>query len=277
MNIRNQLFLFIILFAHWTAHSQTTKSLTLDEAVRLGVESSQQLKATSARLDANKSKTTQYRNALLPNVTLNSAYARVSDNITLFSVRFPGATEDVVLNPQVLNQFNNRLSIQETVFTGLRAKNYLESAQFLEKAATLDIERDRIEVKNNIVAAYLNLYKLQVSKSVLEENATVLNGRLTDVRNFVKSGTALENDQLKAEIAVSQLELSTKDVENAIEIANFNMDLMLGLPTDTRIQLDNNTLSEQKDMTSLDAYLKSVDARPDLAAADWRRQAKLGR
>ncbi len=275
MNIRNHLIFFTLLLGTWTAHSQTTKSLTLDEAVRLGIESSQQLKATGARLDINKSKTTQFRNALLPNVALNSAYTRVSDNITPFSVRFPGTTDDVVLNPQVLNQFSNRLSIQEVVFTGFRAKNYLESAQFLEKAATLDVERDRIEVKNNIVAAYLNLYKLQASKSVLVENANVLRGRLNDVKNFVKSGTALENDQLKAEIAVSQLELSTKDVENAIEVANFNMNLMLGLPTDTRIELDDKTLSEQKDLLGLDSYLKSVEARPDLAAADLRRQATI--
>ena len=275
MNIRNHLILFTLLTVAFSANSQNTKSLTLDEAVRLGIESSQQLKATGARLDVSKSKTTQFRNALLPNVALNSAYTRVSDNITPFSVRFPGTTNDVVLNPQVLNQFSNRLSIQEVVFTGFRAKNYLESAQFLEKAATLDVERDRIEVKNNIVAAYLNLYKLQASKSVLVENANVLRGRLTDVKNFVKSGTALENDQLKAEIAVSQLELSTKDVENALEVANFNMDLMLGLPTDTRIELDDKTLSEQKDMTGLDAYLKLVDARPDLVAADLRRQATI--
>ena len=275
MNIRNHLILFTLLTVAFSANSQNTKSLTLDEAVRLGIESSQQLKATGARLDVSKSKTTQFRNALLPNVALNSAYTRVSDNITPFSVRFPGTTNDVVLNPQVLNQFSNRLSIQEVVFTGFRAKNYLESAQFLEKAATLDVECDRFEVKNNIVAAYLNLYKLQASKSVLVENANVLRGHLTDVKNFVNSGTALENDQLKAEIAVSQLELSTKDVENALEVANFNMDLMLGLPTDTRIELDDKTLSEQKDMTGLDAYLKLVDARPDLVAADLRRQATI--
>lgn len=143
------------------------------------------------------------------------------------------------------------------------------------KQTTLDVERDRIEVKTNIIAAYLNLFKLQASKAVLLENSNVLRGRLNDVRNFVKSGTALENDQLKAEIAVSQLELSAKDVDNAIEVANFNMDLMLGLPTDTRIELDNKSLSEQKDLSGLDAYLKSVDARPDLAAADLRRQATV--
>ncbi len=275
MYIRNHLILFTLLLVALTASSQTTKSLTLDEAVRLGIESSQQLKATGARLDVSKAKTTQFRNTLIPNVAINSAYTRVSDNIAPFSVVFPGSSDALVLNPQVLNQFTNRLSLQEVVFTGFRAKNYLESAQFLERAATLDVERDRIEVKNNIIAAYLNLLKLQASKSVLIENGNVLRGRLNDVRNFVKSGTALENDQLKAEIAVSQLELSAKDVDNAIEVANFNMDLMLGLPTNTHIEVEDKILSEHKDLSGLDDYLKTVDARPDLTAADLRRQATV--
>ena len=273
MSFRNHLTFFALLLISFAVRSQTTKSLNLDEAVRLGIESSQQLKATGARLNVSKAKTTQYWNALLPNVSLNSSYARLSDNITPFSVKFPGATDAVVLNPQILNQFSNRLSVQEVVFTGFRAKNFYESAQFLEKAARLDIDRDRIEVKNNIIAAYLNLLKLQSSKAILAENANVLRGRLNDVRNFVKSGTALENDQLKAEIAVSQLEMNQKDVDNAIEVGNFNMNIMLGLPTDTRLDLDSKEVSEQKNVIGLDTYLKSIDARPDLAAADFRRQA----
>ncbi len=275
MKFRNHLTIFVLFAASIAASSQTSKTLTLDEAIKIGIESSQQLKVTGARLDVSKAKTLQLWNGQLPNVSLNSAYTRVSDNITPYSFKYPGATEAVVLNPQVLNQFSNRLSVQQFVFTGFRAKNYLESAVFLQKAATLDVEKDRIEVKNNIIAAYLNLLKLQSSKAIFTENINVMKGRLNDVKNFVKSGTALENDQLKSEIAVSQIELSLKEVENAIEVANFNMDLMLGLPLDTHLDLDTTPVSEQKEVTGLSTYLNSVDTRPDLTAADLRRQATL--
>jgi outer membrane protein len=271
--MRHYLFLVVCLVTAFSANSQTTKTLTLEEAVRLGIEASPQVKVSGAKLDATKAKTLQYWNAVLPNVSLNSAYTRVSDNITPFSVKFPGATEAVALNPQILNQFTNRLSAQAFVFTGWRAKNFFESAQFLEKAAGLDIERDKIEVKNNIVAAYLNLLKLQTSKEIVAKNGDVLRGRLNDVKNFVKSGTALENDQLKAEIAVSQLELTVKDFDNAIEVANFNLDLMLGLPTSTRIEVDKKMLFEEKTISDLTNCLASLDTRPDLMAADFRNKA----
>ena len=273
--MRHHLTLVVFACLTLTAKSQTTKTLTLEEAVRLGIEASQQLKTSGARLDATKARTSQYWNASLPNVSLNSAYTRISDNVTPFSVKFPGATDAVVLNPQVLNQFTNRLSAQAFVFTGWRAKNFFESAQFLQKAATLDIERDRVEVKNNIVAAYLNLLRLQTSKQIVAESGNVLRTRLSDVKNFVKNGTALENDQLKAEIAVSQLDLSASDLNNAIEVANFNLGLMLGLLTDTRIEVDKKMLFEEKSIANLPVYLAALDTRPDIAAADLRRQATL--
>lgn len=275
MRFRKYVTAFMLLAVSWAANSQTTKSLTLDEAVKIGIEASQQLKATGAKLDVTKAKTLQFRNAQLPDVSLKSAYTRLSDNITPYSFKLPGMTDALVLNPQILNQFSNGLSLQQYVFTGFRAKYALESAVFLEKAATLDVEKDRIEVKNNIISAYLNLLKLQTSKAVFTENIHVLRGRLGDVKNFVKSGTALENDQLKAEIAVSQIELSLKEVENAIEVANFNMNLMLGLPLDTRLELDNSVISTERELADLNTYLQSIDTRPDLTATDLRHQATL--
>ena len=273
LKMRHYLLLFVFLATVLTAKSQTTKTLTLEEAVRLGIEASQQLKTSGARLDVTKAKTVQFWNASLPNVTLNSAYNRLSDNVTPYSFKYPGATEAVVLSPQVLNQFTNRLSVQAFVFTGWRAKNFFESAQFLEKAASLDIERDKIEVKNIIVAAYLNLLKLQTSRQVITESGNVLRGRLNDIKSYVKNGTALENDQLKAEIAISQLDLTATEFDNAIEVANFNLDLMLGLPTITRIEVDKKMLFDNKSISDLTVYLASLETRPDLAAADLRSKA----
>ena len=253
-------------------YGQTVKTLSIDEAIRLGLENSKQLKVSGTKLDAAKAKRLQYWNAQIPAVTYTGNYARLSDNVAPFTIRTPTGGE-TVLNPQILNQFTNRLSVSQVVFAGYRAIRFYESSQFLEKAAALDIDKDKIEVKNNIVAAFYNLYKLQASSNILTENANVLRGRLNDVKNFVKQGTALENDQLKGELAVSQVEMSQIEVQNAIEVANFNLNLMLGLPTDTKIELDKNGLFPEITLSDLGTYLKNIDSRPDIAATDLRRQA----
>ena len=250
---------------------QNNRILTLDEAINLGLNNSKQLKISGAKLDITKAKRLQYWNAQIPTVTYTGNYSHLSDNISPFVVGFP--TGQITLNPQILNQFTNRLSASQIVFGGFRAIRFYESSEFLEKAAALDIDKDKVEVKNNIVSACYNLHKLQSSLDILEKNLVVLRGRATDVKNFVQGGIALENDKLKSELAISQVEMSQKEVANAIEVANFNLDLMLNLPTSTKIELDKNALFLDKTVGDLDFYLKNINNRPDLMATDMRNQA----
>jgi outer membrane protein TolC len=268
--IFNCILSLLLALTPFLTFSQNIKTLTIEEAIDLGLNSSKQLKLTGAKLDVAKAKRLQYLNAQIPNVTLNSSYYRLSDNVEPFALRSPQG--DFVI-PQIINQYTNRLSASQVVFGGLRAVNFYESSKFLEKAAELDIDKDKIEVKNNIAAAYLNLYKLQSSHDILEKNGDVLRGRLNDIKNFVKQGTAIENDQLRAELAVSQLDVNKKDIENAIETANFNLDLMLGLPTDTKLELNTSQLFAGKSVGDVNSYLNGINNRPDLMASDFRSQA----
>ena len=268
-------FTVFLLISCFTALSAQTadKPLTIDEAVRLGLQYSRQLKVSNAKLDIAKAKREQYWSAQIPNVTASANYTRISDNIAPFSVQFPGSPEAIVLNPQILNQYYFKLSAQQIVYAGGRANNFYKSSEFLEKAAQFDVNKDQLEIKNNIEAAVINLYKLEQSQRILQENTKVLNARLDDIKNFAKNGTALENDVLKTDLAVTQLLTSQQEINNLVETARFNLSLMLGLPTDTKIELDNNSIVSDKNLAPLDTYLKAADNRPDIVAQDFRRQA----
>lgn len=265
----------LFLALPFIAKSQTVRTITLDEAIKLGLKHSQQLKISGVKYTIATAKREQFWGTQIPAISLVSGYSRLSDNVAPFKFQTPGTSETIILNPQILNQFTNRISAQQVVFSGFRSVNFYKSAEFLEKAAALDIDKDRIEIKNNIAAAYYNLYKLQSSDEILGENLKVLRGRYNDVQNFVKNGTALENDALKSDLAISQLEMAKSDVENGIKVAQYNMCILLGLPTDTRIELDKSKLFPEKTVNSLDFYLNSLTSRPDINATELRRQAAL--
>lgn len=252
--------------------------ITLDEAVQLGIQNSKTLRADAAKQVAAHAKTQQYFTAQIPAITLNSSYSRLSDNITPFTIPVPdgnGGYNVQALNPQILNQYSNRLSLQEILFTGGRARNFFASSGYLETAISLDADKDRLEVQNNLVAAILNLYKLQASKRILQANEKVLQSRKQDVEHYVQSGTALENDRLRADLAVTQVQTSLEDVNNAIETANFNLDIMLGLPTETQLAPDSVSLFKSGVLGDLQGYFSQLGNRPDLKAAGMRREASL--
>ena len=53
-----------------------------------------------------------------------------------------------------------------------------------------------------------------------------------------KNGLLAHNDLLKAELQSSNAELNMLDAENNWQLANVNMDLMLGLPSQTQLEPD---------------------------------------
>ena len=273
----------LLVFLWWASlpfgYAQT-RTLTLDEAVKLGMEHSRQLKLSSGKVDVARLKIKQYWAAQVPNISLNSTYSHLSDNVTPFSIKVPNGTtlEDRVLNPPILNQFTNRLSVQQVLYSGLRAINFFKSSEILEKAIALDYEKDKIEIRNNIINAVLNLYKLQQTRRALDENLKLLRGRQTDTKNFVNQGTALENDLLKVDLAITQVETIQKELDNGISSAQFTLTLLLGLPENGSntegVVLDEKTLFSDHSSLDLDAYLLAAKGgRPDVSAIEQRRLA----
>jgi outer membrane protein len=252
--------------------AQTAKKMTLNEVVNMGLQNSKQLRVSAGKVEAIQARVQQVKNQLLPSVNVSTNYTRISDNIEPFKIGAPG--NEKILNPQILNQSYNRIGVQYGIFTGLRAINTLKANEFLAKAAALDVEKDRSEVKLNLINAYYNFYKLIVSKRVLEDNLKTLNSRLTDTKNFVANGVALQNDLLKLELNQANLQQNLADVQSAIDITNFNLDMMLGLPTETQIEIDETSLIAKNDVTkSSDMIGVALQNRSELKATDLRQLA----
>lgn len=247
--------------------------LRLDEVIDLGLANSKSLQISSAKAAAAQAKTAQTHDATFPTVSYNGSYARLSENIDPFAITLPSG-ETQVLNPVIPNQYLNRLSITEPVFTGLRALNTIRATEFLEQAARFDLERDRKDVQLNLTAAAINLYKLQSALKVVDKNLTTAQNRLTDTYHLRDQGLALDNDVLRSELAVTQLETAKLETANAIAAAQFNLAILLGLPTEQGIQIDSASLfSGAENAESLDFFLGNAANRADVQAADQRALA----
>ncbi|HNM25470.1 MAG TPA: TolC family protein [Saprospiraceae bacterium] len=247
--------------------------LRLDEVIDLGLANSKALQISGAKAAAAQSKTAQTHDATFPTVSYNGSYTRLSENIDPFSITLPNG-ENKVLNPVIPNQYLNRLSVTEPVFTGLRAINTIRATEFLEQAARFDFEKDRKDVQLNLTAAAINLYKLQSALAVVDKNLATAQNRLTDTYHLRDQGMALDNDVLRSELAVAQLQTARIETANAIAAAQYNLAILLGLPTDQGIQIDSASLfAGPESAESLDYFLGNSAGRADVRAADQRALA----
>ena len=253
--------------------AQQVKRLTIDDAVDLGMRYNKQLKISKTKIGVSDLKYKEELGLLAPAVSINSSITHNSTNIPVINLPagtfgFPGTS---IIGATLHDYYLNSLNISQIVFAGLRGWNTLAMNREQIKAAQYDLAVDKLTVKNNIITAYYNHYKLIESKKVVDENIKVLQQRLKDIQNQVSVGMALKNDVLQVKLSISNLEQSAAEVQSGIDVSNYNLDVMLGLPDSIKIEIAEAGLLSDKGEFDVNGGLKNaLLRRPEIKAADTR-------
>jgi outer membrane protein TolC len=122
--------------------------------------------------------------------------------------------------------------------------------------------------------AFANLFKATTAVRLVKENLAEAQLRSKDLGNMEKNGLLARNDLLKAQLQESNTELSLLDAENNRQLATINMNLMLGLPTNTELVLDTTGIQKKDDSRILEDFINAaLNNRKDKAAIDLRKKA----
>jgi outer membrane protein len=264
-----------LVFCH-RMEAQNQVFLALEDAVAMGLTHSKQLKLDSISLLQADTKVLQSKNGLLPQVSANLSYIRISDNITPFKVAFP--TGEVVLNPQILNQSYNSLQVRQLVWAGNKVKYGTELLALDKKAIYYDVEKNKAEIAYTITQLWYNLFTIGQSKKLLETNIELLSNQKRDADNYVKQGILLANELLKIELAITNLQSSLSDLEKTQALLNYNLCTLTGLDTKTIIEAPETLPKIVQEDGNFEQYLdKAMKNRPELKGLSIRKeQANIG-
>lgn len=262
----------VLLTLYTLTFSQEILKLKLSEAFDLAVQNSKQLELDEAKIKALDYKKQQSKNAMLPVVGVTSAYNRLSDNIDPFVIAVPGLGE-FTLNPIILNQYNNRFTVQQPVFQGMRNWNTVKSVEQQKLASSMDKLKDTEELKLAVAQSYFNLYKLQQARILLDSTIAQTQVRVDDVMRFKDAGLALNNDVMRAELQKTNLQYNRADVESAIDITQFNLCVLLGLDINTTILTEEPELIGVSSETLSSYITAAYTDRAELKAQQYRTKA----
>ena len=250
--------------------AQEKKLLSLKEAIDLSIKNSKQLKISNAKIEEANAALKESENRKLPNASISGSYLRLGTA----NIDVKKQNNNNGESPKVSQAAYGILNVALPIYSGGRIRYGIESSRYLAQAVKLDADNEKDEVIENTIEAYVNLYKAKTAVDLVNENLAQAEQRLKDLRNLEKNGLLARNDLLKAELQVSNTELSLLDVENNWQFANVNMNLMLGLPEKTIILPDSSLLQQTLSINTLDDYVQSAIAnRKDIAALDLRKQA----
>ncbi|MDR2205803.1 MAG: TolC family protein [Flavobacteriaceae bacterium] len=268
------LFTMLAFFGNWV-NAQEIKTLTLDEAVDLGIKNSKYLKIDEAKIDEATANYIAAKNNRLPdfNISANTMQMPFSAKINLKILQNPGGNSGASA-PEVHSVYYGQANFSLPIYAGGKIKYGIKSAEYLAEAAKLSAENDKTAVAYNIAEAYNNLYKAKQTIQVLKENLKAAQERDKTFLNLENNGVIARNDRLKANLQTSDIELQLLDAESNFDIANINMNLLLGLPETTIIEVDSEYISENLAQENVSYYLEqAAKNRKDLQALDYQKKA----
>ncbi|MFT3949660.1 MAG: TolC family protein [Agriterribacter sp.] len=250
-----------------------TKTLSLEEAVALGLQNSKQLALAKHEVDKAASELAQAKDASLPAAKVSAGYSHALMLARTFYIPSSSGNE-----PQKLTlPFDNSvtmatLTISQPIFAGNQFRYARKSAELMIEVSRLNGETDKDEIAYNIINAYINYYKLKQNQKILVQNLSDIENKLEEIKKFESQGLATKNDVLRFELEKSNMKLSAIELENNRKVVNYNLNILLGLPDSTVI--DGQDVSYKLEMNdSFEDYAaQALKDRKELAGLKYQDQ-----
>ena len=107
--------------------------------------------------------------------------------------------------------------------------------------------QNKLSLANQIKKSYYGILLAESSLDVLKRNIEYAQVTVNDTRNQFEQGIVSEYDLITAEVQLSNLQPTLIQTENSIKIARLTLNMLLSLPLDTQLAL-NEDLYDFKDV-----------------------------
>ncbi len=256
-----------------TAQQSTTRELSLQDAVQIGLEKSKGLHASLMKVQYADSKSSEATGLRLPSLKFNGTYARLSD-IPPAQVTVPFLPEPVTLSSSVVNNYNLRLTLQQPIFTGLKLERNSDIADYTAQATQKDYEKDKSDLIYNIKSAYWNLMQALELQKVVDENVEQMKAHLKDVQSWMGQGMITNNEVLKVQVQLSDARLRQIDMRNNVQLAKIALNSLIGLPLDSDFKLTTSIKHEPRTFGDLQSLVRQAyERRPELQSMEYKIKA----
>jgi outer membrane protein TolC len=227
------------------SYAQNFYALTLEQMFALADENSKSLKIENAAVMEAQQGVRVAKNDYLPDIDI-SLSASYLGNGCLIERDFSNGQN--IKMPHLGNNF--AIQATQLIYGGGAVSNGVAMAKLKEEMAGVNREAARSRIRFMLTGFYFDLYKLQNVLKVYDRNIELAKVIIKDTKARNEAGVALLNDVTRYELQLKNIELARRRVANSIEILNYDLVTMLGLPVDTHIFPDS-TLIEQ-DLPMLD-------------------------
>ncbi|PYF75754.1 TolC family protein [Pedobacter nutrimenti] len=246
----------LVLLFPGLLYAQNTKKLSLQEAVRLGIENSKNLKLSQNKIDEANAQLNVVKDNKLPTAKASFMYNHAEIPTNKLSI---GGANPINL-PKRADAFIGTAAVEELVYGGGKLRYAEESTRLLTQVALLDADKNKDEVSYAVINTYYSLFKVMQSKKVIAQNLESIASQLKQAQRFFEQGVVTKNDVLRFQLQQANISLTDLEAESNRKIINYDLDILLGLPENTEIEItepDNGSKSIQPVTAYIDMALSN--------------------
>ncbi|HMQ68426.1 MAG TPA: TolC family protein [Ignavibacteria bacterium] len=266
----NVFLIFILSFGNTSAQNL---NLTPEESIRISFQNSNDLKISKSKILSGKAKISEVKSQFLPQLRLNAGYLRQS-KVDPYLIIIPFSPEPVQLSEVILNNYSLVLSLRQTLYSGGKLLSLRDLAELTSQSEELDFNVAENDLASRVLNAYWNYYKALQIKKTTDEIVLQTEQHIIDTRNFMINGLATSSDVLKLEVQNSNAKLQQLEAANNIELARVSFNKILGIPLDSRTEINPGELNFVTDNLDLNVLTKeAMDNRDELKSLEYRIKA----
>lgn len=218
--------------------AQTRQVLSIEDLFEIAEANSVQLRPSFSAEEEAKREISIARSGRLPDINASLSLSYIGDGFTTkrnFS--------DYQKAPIPHLGTGLSLSVNQPLYTGGAIKNSIELAELKSTAARYSTEFHRDNIRFQLAGFYLDIYKFNNLKSVVEKNILQARKVLVEMQARYEQGVALQNDITRYELLVSNLELQLVKINNTLDILNRNLVVTAGMPEGKLVVPDTTLLT----------------------------------
>lgn len=216
--------------------------LDVAQAVALARAHSPGLGARRAALEAADHRLSATTARLLPRLTLNVRYTRLSyvkpGELSLpFSLPNQPAPDPIQLGDVIRDQFASNVVLEQPLFTGLTLLNNREAAQQAREAASAQLRQEQQDLALRTEEAYFGLLRARQLLEVTEQSLKALTAHLERLDRLAREGATTPLDVSRTRTRLAGTRVQQLQAKAAEAVAHQALLILLGLDADVVLEL----------------------------------------
>ena len=253
--MKTNTFILITLFSIGFIQAQDTKLLSLQEAIKTGITSSNQAILADTKVKTSEWELKTVKNNQLPNVSLSGQFFKLTQANAKGNL-IPESGGNLDISQLAIGQANATIP----VFNGFKIQNSIKASKNLNQAEISNAQHTKEQIALYITQLYFSLYKTQQMIALTEDYLKSAHQRVIDFQALEDNGLLAHNDLLKAQLQESDIELSLATAKKNNSVLNYQLVTFLQLPEGTKILIPDNEFSPIQTTSDFSVARKDLEA-----------------